>query len=635
MRFANPFILLLLLPAVPGLVVFFWWSMKRRRELMTQFVQARLLQNLSVGVSSAVQKTRFALLLAAISLLVVAVARPQWGYHIEEVKQKGLDIVVAIDTSKSMLAEDIAPNRLARAKLAALDLIQQAKSDRVGLVAFAGSAFLQCPLTLDDVAFKQSLDTLDVNIIPQGGTALAEAIETATTAFKADDNYKILVLFTDGEDNDAGAVEAATKAAAEKMKIYPVGIGTPEGELLRIKDAKGRSDYIRDTDGSVVKSRLNERLLQEIARAGNGVYLRLSGAKTVETLYEKAIAPLPKRENAARLARKYHEQFFWPLGLAILFLIIEMFLPERKRERSARAAERRATSLAATVLILAVPLFTSASPSSALRNYEGGNFNESLKEYHRLLEKKPSDARLRFNAGSAAYRNREFNEAAKQFNEALSAQDLQVQQRAYYNLGNTLYQLGETAPETNSRMEQWTNSLHSFQNALALNSQDADAKFNHEFVKRKLEELQKQQQQQQQSQNQNKQDQNKDQQSKNDSQGKQDQQKNEQQQNQQEQAKQDQQQQKSEEQKQQEQSQASQQQKEKEEKEKQSAKSSSQDGEKSNEQQQAEAQPVAAGQMTEQQAKQLLDAQKGHEQVLIFKPTGQKDKARTKTLKDW
>jgi len=431
------------------------------------------------------------LLAAAVVLLVVAAARPQWGYDIEEVKQRGLDIVVAIDTSKSMLAEDIAPNRLERAKLAALDLIQQAKSDRVGLVAFAGSAFLQCPLTLDDVAFKQSLDTLDVNIIPQGGTALAEAIDTAIAAFKADDNYKILVLFTDGEDNDEGAVEAATKAAAGKMKIYPVGIGTPDGELLRIKDAKGRSDYIRDTDGSVVKSRLNERMLQEIARAGNGVYLRLSGAKTVETLYEKAIAPLPKRENAARLARKYHEQFLWPLGLAILLLIIEMFLPERKREkRATRPTEARTTTLAATLLILAVPLFSPASPSSAMRNYKAGKFAEARKEFELLAEKdKAGDARLIFNAGTAAYRATNYDAATRLFTAALTARDVKLQQTAYYNLGNAQFRIGQSKTNLDEVQKQWEIAIKTFQNAVALDKNDADAANNLAYARRCVEQI--------------------------------------------------------------------------------------------------------------------------------------------------
>src|SRR6266571_2302613 len=269
MRFEHPQLLWLLLLALPGLTGFFCWSWRERRRLIAQFVQSRLLANLTVGVSARRLKIRLALLIAAVGLLVIALARPQWGFDWEEAKQRGLDVVVAIDTSRSMLAEDVAPNRLARAKLAALDLKKLARTDRVGLVAFAGSAFLQCPLSFDDEAFRQSVNALDVNIIPQGGTALAEAIQTAQAAFKEkSDNYKVLVLFTDGEDHDGHAVEAATRANAEGMLIFTVGVGSANGELLRMADARGRSDFIKDEQGNVVKSHLDEKLLKEIAQAG-------------------------------------------------------------------------------------------------------------------------------------------------------------------------------------------------------------------------------------------------------------------------------------------------------------------------------------------------------------------------------
>src|SRR6267378_2992672 len=212
MQFAHKSMLLLLLLIPPAMVVFFWWSRRKRQELMTQFIRAQLLPSLTVGISSTRQRFRLALLVLAAVCIILALARPQWGFHWEASKQRGLDIVVAIDTSKSMLAEDITPNRLARAKLAALDLMQQAKSDRLGLVAFAGSAFLQCPLTIDDAAFRRSVEVLSVNTIPEGGTALAEAIETALTAFKEGDNHKVLVLMTDGEDHDSG-IEAAVRKA--------------------------------------------------------------------------------------------------------------------------------------------------------------------------------------------------------------------------------------------------------------------------------------------------------------------------------------------------------------------------------------------------------------------------------------
>ena len=253
MRFASPHILWLLLVLPTAMAAFFWWSWRTREKLMTQFIQARLLPGLISGVSPMRQKIRLTCLVAAVACAIVALARPQWGFDWEEARQHGLDIVVAIDTSKSMLAEDIAPKRLARAKLAALELMQMARTDRLGLVAFAGSAFLECPLTIDDTAFQQSVQALDVNTISLGGTALAEAVNTALTAFKEGDNYKVLVLLTDGEDNEGGALEAAQSAAKDGLRIFTIGVGTPEGELLRVPDAQGRVDYVRDEQGNVVK----------------------------------------------------------------------------------------------------------------------------------------------------------------------------------------------------------------------------------------------------------------------------------------------------------------------------------------------------------------------------------------------
>ncbi len=498
MRFAHPHLLWLLLVFPPALIAFFWWSWRKRQELAKQFIQARLLPGLISGVSPVRQKLRMAGVVLAVVCLILALARPQWGFTWEEVKQRGLDIVVAIDTSKSMLAEDIAPNRLARAKLAALDLMQQAKSDRLGLVAFAGSAFLQCPLTIDDNAFRQSVEALDVNIIPSGGTALAEAINVAREAFKEGDNYKVLVIFSDGEDNDEGALAAAQKAAEDGLRIFTVGVGTAEGELLRVKDAKNRTDYIRDDQGNVVKSRLNENLLQEVAFATEGrMYLRLAGAKTIDSLYEQGLAPLPKSEGQEKLVKQYHERYHWPLTAAILFLLFEMLLPEQKRasRRTALAPEQKPLSEAVALLVLLwLPASMLGSPASALREYEAGKYDEALKEYQRALERKKDDPRLQFNAGAAAYRQGNFDQAAKHFTEALPAQDLQLQERAYYNLGNALYRAGQAAGDPQKMQRAWEDALRRYDGAIKLNTNNADAKFNYEFVKKKLEELKQQQQ---------------------------------------------------------------------------------------------------------------------------------------------
>lgn len=500
MSFASPHMLWSLLVIMPALVLFFWWAWRERQRLMTQFIQARLLPGLISGISPTRQKLRLVLITGAVALLILALARPQWGFTWQESKQKGLDIVVAIDTSKSMLAEDIAPNRLARAKLAALDLMQQAKSDRLGLVAFAGGAFLQCPLTIDDNAFRQSVEALDVNIIPQGGTALAEAITTALGAFKEGDNFKVLVLFTDGEDNDENALAAAQAAAKEGLKIFTIGIGTTEGEILRIKDAKGRTDYLRDAAGNAVKSRLNEALLQQIAGVtAGGFYLPMRGAKTIDTLYEKGLAPLPKSEGQEKLVKKMHERYHWPLGAAILLLLVEMLLPEQKRTKMPPAlnAKPRGKATPAAILLglsLLLPSIGSASPASALTAYQAKNFTNALTEYERLLneqskQQKPEDPRLHFNAGTAAYRATNYTAALQHFTAVLAARDLKLQAKAYYNLGNVHYRLGQQAEDLDKLEEAWQESLKQFNHAVDLDQAYQDAAFNKAFVAERLKQI--------------------------------------------------------------------------------------------------------------------------------------------------
>lgn len=502
MEFAHPHLLWSLLVLPPALALFFWWSQRRARQLMTRFIEARLLPGLLSGWSPAWRRWRFACLVAAMALLLVALARPRWGFAWETLRQRGLDIVVAIDTSKSMLAADIAPNRLARAKLAALELMQRARSDRFGLVAFAGDAFLQCPLTIDETAFRQCVEALDVNIIPQGGTALAAAIRTALSAFKEGDNFKVLVILSDGEDHEPGALEAARAAAGLGLKIFTIGIGTPEGDLLRLQDAKGRTDYVRDAEGNIVKSRLNEALLRQIAEATGGFYLPLRGAKVIDTLYEQGLAPLPRSEGQEKRLKRYHERYHWPLAAALLLLILEMLLPEsapaRSRPTAASEPRRRvrgsarAVSAAAAMLLILSGAFALASLRTGLREYRAGAFDRALQQFERALEKHPDDPRLHFNAGAAAYREGRFDVAADHFAKAAAAPDLKLQQDAFFNLGNALYRRGEAAGDPQQTLRDWEGALQQYEHALKLNANDPDARFNHEFVKRRLEELKRQ-----------------------------------------------------------------------------------------------------------------------------------------------
>jgi Ca-activated chloride channel family protein len=500
MRFELSNVLWLLLVIPPVLALFFWWGDRTRRKLLTQFVEARLLNSLTVGLSPTRRKVRFALVILAVVLLIFTIARPQHGFDLEEVEQRGLDIVVAVDTSKSMLATDIAPNRLGRAKLAALELMQKAATDRLGLVAFAGEAFLECPLTIDNTAFEQSVRELDVNSIPEGGTAIAAAIDTALSAFKENDHYKALVLLTDGEDNDEGALEAAQRAAKQGLKIFTVGIGSAEGTLVTVADASGNSDYIRDEKGQVVKSKLNEELLKGIATTTGGFYVPLRGANTMDVLYNNGLALLPKAEGKGKVVRRYHEQYHWPLAAAMLLLIAEMFFPERRSpvrpvesktsnpQRSTSNAQQRTSNIqpAATVLLFALilaPAAAKASPAGALREYQAGNFTNALAEFTRLATVQTNDLRLVFNAGDAAYRATNFDLAQSLFSQAALSPDLKLQEQAYYNLGNVQFQKAKTAKDLDGLEQGFDEAAKIYERAVSLNTNDADALFNLNFAK--------------------------------------------------------------------------------------------------------------------------------------------------------
>ncbi len=491
--FDHQQILWLLLVIPPALGLFFWQAERTRQRLLTQFVENRLLERLTAGLSPTRRKWRQTLMVLAVVFLIVAMAGPRHGFDLEEVEQNGLDVVVAVDTSKSMLTTDIVPNRLERAKLAALELMQRAHADRLGLVAFAGEAFLECPLTIDDTAFQQSVQALNVNSIPEGGTALADAIHTALTAFKEEGHYRTLILLTDGEDNssEADALAAAQAAAKAGLKIFTVGVGTAAGDLIRVTDAQGNSDYIRDAQGNVVKSHLNEALLKQIAGITGGFYLPLQGANTMDVLYDRGLSVLPKSETRTKLLRRYHEQFQWFLAAAVLLLLAEMFLPERKRERTAPPATQPGIRTAAGLMLAfcLLPFTGSASPSGALRDYHAGNYTNALQEFSRLAQIRTNDLRLVFNAGDAAYRATNFDVAQDLFQQAALSPDLKLQEKALYNLGNAQFQAAKLTKDLDNLQSGLEAAQKSYEHAVALDKTDADAAFNLAFAKNAVEQI--------------------------------------------------------------------------------------------------------------------------------------------------
>ena len=324
-RLANPQFLWLLLLGGAALVLVIYAARKRRIE-RERFAGTVLLGKLAPDLSGSKILLKGLLLMSAVFLLVWTITNPQIGTRIEEVTREGVDIIVAVDVSNSMIAEDVAPNRLYKAKHELSSFIDRLKGDRIGIIAFAGAAFVQCPLTLDYSAAKMYTDILDTALIPVQGTALAEAISMAETGFVGQENsQKVLVIMTDGEDHEARIDKAVESAKEKGIVIYTVGMGSPGGAPI-----PGSGGYLQDKSGSVVLSKLNEGLLSDIAlKTGGGYYRATTGEDELDKIYEK-IFGMDKTELSARQFTDYEDRFQYFALLALLLLLAEMSISEKK-----------------------------------------------------------------------------------------------------------------------------------------------------------------------------------------------------------------------------------------------------------------------------------------------------------------
>jgi Ca-activated chloride channel family protein len=340
MRFAAPGYLWWLL-ALPLLAALFALELRRRRRALLAFGDRHLVRRLAASASTERRVIKSSLVLGAVFFLVLALARPQWGAKLENVSRRGIDVLVAVDTSLSMLAEDVKPNRLAQARGAVASLIDHLEGDRIGIVAFAGAAYVACPLTLDYGAASMFVDVLDTDLVPIRGTAIAEAIRVATRAFQsAERRYKVLILITDGEDHEGDVESAARAAAAEGVVVYAVGVGSPNGEPIPLRNARGDVlGYKEDDDRRTVTSRLGESALESIALTTGGKYFR-STPEGIELrrIYEE-IAGMDQKTLSSRLRTAYEERYQWPLAVAILLLGLEAALSERRRPDEPSAVE--------------------------------------------------------------------------------------------------------------------------------------------------------------------------------------------------------------------------------------------------------------------------------------------------------
>jgi Ca-activated chloride channel family protein len=508
LQFAQPLWLWIGALCCAAAVVLLARAGRLRRQAVTALAGSRSISTVSRGRRLAKQ----VLVLTGLAATFVALARPLAGFRWEEERRDGIDLMFAVDTSKSMLATDLRPDRLTRAKLAVSDLLRKFPGERVGLIAFAGEAFVQAPMTIDHAVFGEALDALDTSIIPRGGTDIATPIRAAVEAMASEpDRRKLLVILSDGEDLQGEALAAAKEAARAGVVIYTVGVGTRSGDLIPVEH-DGQRELLRDADGHFVTSHLDEQMLRQLAAITGGAYAPLgSSGQGLETLYRQHLAQLPRRTVEERMHKVYTERFQIPLGVAIGCLLLELGLGERRGRgagrtsrrplksalqrstpgdaRSGRAMGSVAKRAAATALILMMVGASRPAAAAAAR---------------------PSPAAVgtttavsTYNDGTAAYRKKDFTAARDRFQDATHTTDLSMQEDAYYDLGNARYRLGQTSVSKDrpATIEAWKSAVASYDGALALQPRDADARFNRDLVARRLAALEEQERQDQQQKN--------------------------------------------------------------------------------------------------------------------------------------
>jgi tetratricopeptide (TPR) repeat protein len=501
LRFAHPEYLWFL-GAVPIIALALLIADQWKRRLLTRFISRSLLSQLVPDASGPKRAAKQTLVLLAVALLILALANPQVGTRLEEVKRKGIDVFVALDVSLSMKAEDIRPSRLEKAKRDVSSLLRKLKGDRVGLIVFAGDAFVQFPLTADYSAADLFINAVDVDAVPTPGTMIGVAIEKALESFRKDlPTQKAIIVVSDGENTEGDISGAIKKAKDAGVRVYTVGMGTPDGVPIPLYNGGQRVDYKRDRAGNIVVTKLDETALEQIAAATGGVYRRAtSGGNEIDDIYND-VSGLEKTEMGSLQVTGYQDQFHYPLAAAIFVLILEHLLSERKGKFMVRLM--RLVPIAQRISVLILLMTAALAHAQTVRShvntgneyYTKHRFPEAETEYKKALEKDPTSRQAQFDLGDAYYKQGRFDEAQRSYNaSAVSAPTPVDKAAAYHNIGNALFKADKIAE-----------SVEAYKQALRLNPKDDDTRYNYELAKERLKQQQNQQQQNKNSQDKNQQ----------------------------------------------------------------------------------------------------------------------------------
>jgi Ca-activated chloride channel family protein len=506
LRFEHPEYLWFLL-LIPALGAGFFFLNIWQKEQVRRFVGDILIAQLAPEASLAMRIIKQLLVLSALTCLILTIANPQVGTRLEEVKREGIDLFVALDVSLSMKSEDIRPSRLEKAKRDVSELLRKLSGDRVGMIVFAGDAFVQFPLTADYAAADLFLSAIDVDAVPIPGTMIGSAIEVALKSFSKDSpTKKAIVIVSDGENTEGdvlGGVEDAKKAG---VRIYSVGMGTADGGPIPIYDQNGdRVDYKRDQSGSIVLSKLDETMLQQIASTTGGTYHRAtSGGNEIDDIFRE-LSSLEKVEFGTKQVTGYETRYQYPLTAAILLLLFELMLSAQRGKLVARLRKFLPAAAAIFCLVILssnlVAQTVRSHVSEGNRVYEKGRYTDAEVEYKKALEKNPKSKEAQFNLGNSYYKQQRFDEALREYgNTGVAMKSPEERAETYYNLGNSLY-----------RSNKFQEAVEAYKRSLKLNPNDDDTRYNLQMARAKL----KQQEQQKQQQKDQKQDQQQDQQQQN------------------------------------------------------------------------------------------------------------------------
>ena len=499
-RFEDP-IYLWLLVLIPVLALIRFISYRNQKKRLRKFGEPALLKALMPDVSRFRPSVKFWILQGALALLVLMLARPQMGTKISQEKRVGIETIICMDISNSMLAEDIVPSRLDRSKMMIENLVDHFSNDKIGLIVFAGDAFVQLPITSDYVSAKMFLSSIDPSMIATQGTDIGRAIDMATHSFTPEEGIgRAIIVITDGENHEGGAVEAAVAAKDAGMRVYVLGVGSSKGSPIPIP---GTGDYMKDNTGNTVMSALNEQMCKELAQAGGGAYIHVENNSAAQEQLDNELDKLSKKETTATLYSEFDEQFQAFGLLALLLLVLEICILDRRnpllKNISLFGKKKRVAAMLCMLLVAA-----SASAQMTDRQYirqgnkqfRSGDYANAEVSYRKAIEKNAKNPQAAFNLGNALMAQKKDSAAVEQFQGAANLETNPLRKaQAYHNMGvicQTHKMYGE--------------AIEAYKNALRLNPKDDETRYNLVLCKHQKQKQDQQQQNQQGGDNDKKQD---------------------------------------------------------------------------------------------------------------------------------